>query len=151
MLAIWYFSKSNLNIWKFSVHILLKPGLGNFEHYFSCMWDECNCAVVWTFFGIAFLCDWNENWPFPVPWPLLSFPNLLAYWAHTFTASSFRIWNNSDGIPSPPLALFFVMFPKACLTYAARCLALGEWPHHRGYVCHQDLFCIVLCSLATLS
>ena len=28
------FSKSSLNIWKFSVHILLKPGLNNFEHYF---------------------------------------------------------------------------------------------------------------------
>ena len=28
------FSKSNLNIWKFSVHVLLKPGLENFEHYF---------------------------------------------------------------------------------------------------------------------
>ena len=39
-----------------------------------------NCAVVWAFFGIAFLWDWNENWPFPVLWPLLSFPNLLAYW-----------------------------------------------------------------------
>ena len=32
---------------------------------------ECNCAVVWTFFGIAFLWDWNENWRFPVLWPLL--------------------------------------------------------------------------------
>ena len=39
--------------------------------------DECNCVVVWAFFGIAFLWDWNENWPFPVLWPLLSFPNLL--------------------------------------------------------------------------
>ena len=29
------FSKSNLNIWKFSVHILLKPGLENFEDYFA--------------------------------------------------------------------------------------------------------------------
>ena len=29
------FSKSNLNIWKFSVHVLLKPGLENFEHYFA--------------------------------------------------------------------------------------------------------------------
>ena len=46
--------------------------------------DECNCAVVWTFFGIAFLLDWNENWPFPVLWPLLSFPNLLAYWMQHF-------------------------------------------------------------------
>ena len=55
------FPKSSLNIWKFTVHILLKPGLVNFEHYFASMWDECNRAVVWTFFGIAFLWDWNEN------------------------------------------------------------------------------------------
>ena len=31
------FSKSSLNIWKFTVHILLKPGLENFEHYFTSM------------------------------------------------------------------------------------------------------------------
>ena len=73
------FSKSSLNIWRFSVHVLMKPSLENFEHYFASMWGECNCAIVWTFFGIAFLCDSNENWPFPVLWPLLSFPNLLAY------------------------------------------------------------------------
>ena len=58
------FSKTSLNIWKFTVHVLLKPGLENFEHYFASVWDECNCVVVWAFFGIAFLCDWNENWPF---------------------------------------------------------------------------------------
>ena len=52
------------------VQVLLKPGLENFEHYFTSMWDECNYAVVWIFFGIAFLWDWNENWPFPVLWPL---------------------------------------------------------------------------------
>ena len=74
------FSKSSLNIWKFMVLILLKPGLENFEHYFACVWDECHCVVVWAFFGISLLWDWNENWPFPVLWPLLSFPNLLAYW-----------------------------------------------------------------------
>ena len=73
------FSKSSINFWKFMVHIMLKPGLENLEHYFTSVWDEYNCAVVWTFFGIAFLWDWNENWPFPVLWPLLSFPNLLAY------------------------------------------------------------------------
>ena len=78
------FSKSSLNIWKFTVHILLKPGLENFEDYFTSVWDKCNCAVVWAFFGIAFLWDWNENWPFPVLWPLLSFPNLLAYWVQHF-------------------------------------------------------------------
>ena len=74
------FSKSSLNIWKFSVHVLLKPRLENFERYFASVWDEYNCAVAWTFFGVAFLWDWNENWPFLVLWPLLSFPNLLAYW-----------------------------------------------------------------------
>ena len=60
------FSKSTLNIWKFSVHVLLKPSLENFESYFANVWDECNYAVVWTFFGIAFLLDWIENWTFPV-------------------------------------------------------------------------------------
>ena len=78
------FSKSSLNTWKFSVHILLKPSLENFEHYLASVWDEFNCAVVWAFFGIAFLWDWNENWPFPVLWPLLSFPSLLADWVQHF-------------------------------------------------------------------
>ena len=40
------FSKSSLNIWKFTVHVLLKPGLENFEHYFASVWDECSCVVV---------------------------------------------------------------------------------------------------------
>ena len=40
------FSKSSLNIWNFIVHILLKPGLENFEHYFTRVRDECNCVVV---------------------------------------------------------------------------------------------------------
>ena len=84
------FSKTSLNIWKFTVHVLLKPGLENFEHYFTSMWDECNCAVVWAFFGIAFLWDWNANWPFPVLWPLLSFPNLLAYWVQHFHSIIFQ-------------------------------------------------------------
>ena len=40
------FSESSLNIWKFMVHVLLKTGLENFEHYFASVWDECNCVVV---------------------------------------------------------------------------------------------------------
>ena len=52
----------------------------DFEHCFASIWNECGYVVVWTFFSIALLWDWNENWPFPVLWPLLSFPNLLAYW-----------------------------------------------------------------------
>ena len=65
-------------------------GLENFEHYFTSVWDEYNCAVVWAFFGIAFFWDWNENWPFPVLWPLLSFPNLLAYWVQHFHSITFQ-------------------------------------------------------------
>ena len=74
------FSKTSLNIWMFTIHLLLKTALENFEHYFTSLWDERNCVVVWAFLGIAFLWDWNEKWPISVLWPLLSFPNLLAYW-----------------------------------------------------------------------
>ena len=73
------FSKTSLYIWQFTIHVLLKSSLENFEHYFASLWDECNCLVAWTFFDIALLWDWNEDWHFPVLWPLLSFPNLLAY------------------------------------------------------------------------
>ena len=40
------FSKTSFNIWKFLIHILLKPGLENFEHYLASMRDEHNCSVV---------------------------------------------------------------------------------------------------------
>ena len=114
------FSKTSLNIWMFVVHVLLKPGLQNFKHYFTSEWDECNCAVVWVFFGIAFLwigmktdvsqsCD--HCWVFQICWHIE---------CNTFTASSFRIWNSSTRIPSPPLALFVVMFSKAHLTSHSR-------------------------------
>ena len=68
ILAIW--SLVPLSFLKPAWTSLLKPGLEKFEHYFTSMWDECNCVVVWAFFGITFLRDWNENWPFPVLWPL---------------------------------------------------------------------------------
>ena len=108
-------SKPSLYVWKFLVHIQLKPSLKDFEPYLASTWDEHNCVIVWTFFGIALLWDWNKNRPFPVLWPLLSFPNLLASWIQHLTASSIGIWNNSAGIPSPPLTLFIIMFSKAHL------------------------------------
>ena len=98
------FSKSTSYLWKFSVRVL-KPSLKDFECYLASMWNNCNCGVVWTFFGIA-LWNWNENWPFSVMWSLLSFPNLVAYWVQHFNSISFRIWNSSTGIPSARLALF---------------------------------------------
>ena len=113
-------SKSSMNIWMFWVHILLKSNLENFEHYFASVWEECSCAVVWAFFGIAFLwvgiktdlfqsCD--HCWVFQICWHIE---------CSIFTASSFRIGNSSTGIPSPPLALFIVMLPKAHLTSHSR-------------------------------
>ena len=81
-------------------------------------WDECNCAVVSTFFGIAFFWDWNENWPFPVLWPLLSFPNLLAYWVQ-------QEWTTC---PLPVQVLSVLRFRG--------CSSLG-WPVHRRLgTCH---------------
>ena len=69
---------------KFMVHILLKPDLENFKLACEMNANECNCEVVWAFFSIAFLRHWNENWPFPVLWPMLILPNLLAYWMQHF-------------------------------------------------------------------
>ena len=114
------FSKSSLNIWKFSVHILLKPSLEDFEHYLANTWNECNCVVLWAFFCIAFLgiemkTDLFQScghcWVFQICWHIECNP---------FTASSFRIWNSSTVIPSPSLGLFIVMFPKAHLTSHSR-------------------------------
>ena len=67
------YSKSTLNIWKFMVQVLLKPGLENFEHYLDSMWDEGNYAVVWGFIGIAFLWDWKWTPNFSSPVAIAEF------------------------------------------------------------------------------
>ena len=93
------FSKTSLSSWKFMVHVLLKPGLENFEHYFASVGDACNCVVVWTIFGIAFFVIgmktdlfqfWGHCWVFQICWHVE---------CNTSTASSFGIWNSSTGIP----------------------------------------------------
>ena len=55
------FSKPSLYIWKFSVHVLLRPSLKDFEYNLASMWKECISTVIWTFFGISLIWDWNEN------------------------------------------------------------------------------------------
>ena len=84
------FCKPVLYIWKFLVHVLLNPGLKDFEICLASVWNEHKCAVVWAFFGMALLWDWNENWPFPVLLPLLSFPNLLTCWLRHFNSIIFQ-------------------------------------------------------------
>ena len=89
-----------------------------FEHDLACMWSEWNCAV-WTlallFFGTGMKSDLFQScghcWVFQICWHIE---------CCTFTASSFRIWNSLAGIPSPPLALFVVMLPKAHWTLHSR-------------------------------
>ena len=82
-------SKPSLYIWKFSVHVLLKPSLKDFEHYLASMWNKCSCMVVWTFFGIALLWDWDENWSIPVATAeFFRFADILS------AAVSFRILSN---------------------------------------------------------
>ena len=100
------FSKSSLNMRKFMVHVLLKPGFENFEHYFSSMWDDCSCVVVWAFFALPFFGIGTKTdlfqscghcWVFQICWHVE---------CSIFAAASFRIWNSSLGILSPLLALF---------------------------------------------
>ena len=97
------FSKSNLNIWKFTVYVLLKPGLKNFEHHFASLWDECNCAVVWTFFATGFLGiemktglfqSCGHCWVFQICWHIRWYLNLFI-------------------IPPPHFKHILVMYPWA--------------------------------------
>ena len=107
MLTIWSgspaFSTSSLNIWKFTVHVLLKPSLENFEYYFASIWDECivwdeyNSAVVWTFLGLPF---------FGIGMKTDFFQSCGLYWVFRicchievlhFNSIIVRIWNGSTG------------------------------------------------------
>ena len=86
-----------------------------FEHCFASVWDEYICVIVWIFFGIGMKIDLFQScghfWVFQICWHI--------EWS-TFTASYFRTWNSSPGIPSPLLALFVVWLPKAHLTLHSR-------------------------------
>ena len=130
------FSKTSLNIWNFTVQVLLKPGLENFKHYVTSVWHECNCAVVWAFFGIAFLWDWNENWPFPVLWPLVSFPNLLAYWVQHFHSIIFQDLEHLNWNSITSTSFLWWCFLRPTWLHMPRCLVLGEWSHHCDYLGH---------------
>ena len=78
---------------------------------FASVWDECNCVIVWTFFSILPFFGIGMETDLFQSCGHCCYPNLLA---------SFRIWNSSTGVPSPPLALFVVMLPKAHLILHSR-------------------------------
>ena len=130
----------------------LKPGLENFEHYFTSVWDECNCAVVWAFLALAFFGiemkaelfqSRGDYWDFQLCWHIEN---------SAYRALSFKIWHNSTRMPSPPLALFIVVLPKAHLPSHSRMSGSrwviiptslsGSWSYY---------FTVLLCILATSS
>ena len=128
------FSKSSLNILKYLVHVLLKPSLENIENYFACVWDECNCEVLWIFFGIAFLWDCNENWPFPFLWPLQSFP----FYALTNTVAmnnhvQFFVWTCFQ---------FFFFFLYGHI------FSFPEWISRNRIIGHMITLCLTFWGLA---
>ena len=124
-----------LAIWSLVPLSFLNPawisGSSQFMHFWSPAWRilsitllACEMsAIVWyfehslalPFLGIGMKTDLFQScghcWVFQICWHIE---------CNTFTASSFRIWNSSTGIPSPPLALFIVMLPKAHLTSHSR-------------------------------
>ena len=120
LISEFVFSKPSLYTRKFSIHILLKPSLKDLsitlpacEMSATVQYLEHSLAL--PFFGIGTKTDLiqscGHHWVFQVCWHIE---------CGTFTASSFRIWNSSAGIPSLPLTLFGVMLLKAHLTSHSR-------------------------------
>ena len=148
---LWFLCLFYIQLEHLQVHVLLKPGLENFEHYFASVWDECqlcgslnilwHCPSLGLEWKLTFFQSCGHCWVFQICWHVE---------CSTFTASSFRIWNSSTGIPSPPLALFLVMLPQGHLTSHSR-MSGSRWViTPLGYLGREDLFCIVLlCILAT--
>ena len=91
MSGSYFLSKPRLYIWKFLFHILLKSSLKDFEHYLANMWNECSCAVVWTFFGIAFFGTGMKTNLFQSCSHCCVFQICCHIECSTLTASSFRI------------------------------------------------------------
>ena len=148
-----------LAIWSLVPLPFLKPawtsGSSRFKYCWSMAWRilsitllacEMSAIVQWwehslalTFFGIGMKTDlfqsYGHCWVFQICWHVE---------CSTFIASSFKIWNSSTGIPSPPLALFIVMLPKVHWLHIPGRLALGEWSHHCDCLGPEDLLCTVL-------
>ena len=151
-----------LAIWSLVLLPFLKPawtsGSSQFTYCCSLAWrilsitlSACEMSAIvrsfenslaLPFFGIQMKTDLSQTcghcWIFHICWHIE---------CSTFTTSSFRIWNSSTGIPSPPLALFIVMLPKAHLTSHSR-MSGSRWAITPSWlsegVFYQE-FCRLLC------
>ena len=107
-------------------------------------------SLTLPFFGIGMKTDLFQScghcWVFQICWHIE---------CSTFTASSFTIWNNSTGIPSPPLALFVVMLSKAHLTSHSR-MSGSRWVITTSWLSglwrsfFVQFFCVFLPSLLNI-
>ena len=117
--------------WMLAINSACIPRISRFTYYWQLAWRilsitllACEMStIVWyfehsltlPFFGIGMKTDLFQScghcWVFQICWHIE---------CNTFTASSFRIWNSSTGIPSLPLALFIAMLSKAHLTSHSR-------------------------------
>ena len=115
------FSKSSLCIWKFSIHILLRPSLKDFLSLpcYNVKWVQLYSSLNILWHCPSLGLEWKLTFSSPVV--TAEFSKFAA-----LTALSFRILNNSVGIPLPPLAFFIVMLPKAHLTSHSR-MAGSTW------------------------
>ena len=67
----------------------LKPGLEDFEHYFTSMWDECNCAVLWAFFVLSY--------SYSIPGALAKIPLKHQLWhLCTLACNGAAVWKKSS-------------------------------------------------------
>ena len=103
-------------------------------------------SLALPFFGVGMKADVFQScghcWVFQMCWH-------IQY--STFTALTFKIWNNSTGIPSLPLALFIVMLPKAHLTSHFR-MSDSRWVITSLWLSGSwRSFCIVLLCILTTS
>ena len=139
-------------IWSMVPLLFLKPawtsGSSWFIYCWSLAWRILSITLLhvkwaqlcdWAFFGIGMKTDLFQPcghcWVFQICWHVE---------CSTLTASSFRIWNGSPGIPSPPLALFLVELPKAHLTSHSR-MSGSRWVTTPSWLSGSlKLFCIVL-------
>jgi len=123
---------------------LLKPGLEHFKHYFSSLWDESNCALVWTFFGIAFLWDYSllfssvqslsHVWLFGTPW----IPALQASLSITNSQSSLKLTSIESVIPSSHLILSRPLFllppiPPSIRVFSSESTLRMRWPKYWSF------------------
>ena len=143
------FSKSSLNIWKFTVHILLKPGLENFEHYLlACEMSAIVCyfehSLALPFFGIGMKTDLFQSCGHS---QLSKFADILsaALSQHHLPGFDIAQW----GFHHLHKVCSQWCFLRPTLFHIPGCLALGEWSHCHDYLGCDDIFCIVLlCILA---